>query len=180
MVKDPELKLESKLFLEDAKIKAEDKEKRNIPNSIHLVRRADYLISVLHDAQHNISNTSRPKNSATRPKMKKPSNNEDSKASSSKPTKRRATPDYSTSGSDEESFYESMNEEDCKELLRPVKKELKRLREPEPELSRAESVAHTKATLATIGARIEQCANNEKSTASKERRRKHLCKLPSF
>lgn len=182
MVKDPELKLETKFFLEDAKIKADDKEKRNIPNSIHLVRRADYLIGVLHDSQHNTS--SRPKTSAPRPKMKKASNNDTSKASSSKPIKRRATPDYSsdsaTGESDEESTYESMNEEDCKELLRPVKKELKRLREPEPALSKAESIAHAKATLAAIGARIEQCADIEKSTASKDRRRKHLCKLASL
>ena len=92
-------------------------------------------------------------------------------------SKRRATPDYSSS--DEDSVYDSMDEGDCKEILRPVKRELKRLKIGTDHLSREDKVSHLKECLSAIGSRIEYTANLEKTSEAKERRRKHLCE-PGF
>jgi chromodomain-helicase-DNA-binding protein 1 len=48
MVKDPKLGLEGKFFLEEGK-KGEDSASRPIPNAIHLVRRGDFLLSILRE-----------------------------------------------------------------------------------------------------------------------------------
>jgi chromodomain-helicase-DNA-binding protein 1 len=46
MAKDPKLHLDGKFFLEEGK-KGEDAASRPIPNAIHLVRRGDFLLSIL-------------------------------------------------------------------------------------------------------------------------------------
>jgi chromodomain-helicase-DNA-binding protein 1 len=48
MAKDPKLRLEGKFFLEEGK-KGEDSASRPIPNAIHLVRRGDFLLSILRE-----------------------------------------------------------------------------------------------------------------------------------
>lgn len=169
IAKDDTLGLKDKFFLDDAKIKAGDKEKRNIPNSIHLVRRADYLTHLLREFDGNLNSYSKnPAPSRPAPPKSKPSMDRDRDrererdrdrdrdarpSDASRPPKRKATPDYSSS--DEESVYDSMDEADCKEILRPVKRELKRLKMSTDHMSREEKVAHLKACLSAIGSRIE-------------------------
>jgi chromodomain-helicase-DNA-binding protein 1 len=48
MAKDPKLNLDGKFFLEEGK-KGEDSGSRPIPNAIHLVRRGDFLLSLLRE-----------------------------------------------------------------------------------------------------------------------------------
>lgn len=184
MSNDPTLGLKGKFFLEDAKIKpGETAEKRNIPNSIHLVRRADYLIHLLHEFNNNL-HRSKATTSSNRPaKIRQPhpdrsnsnENNAVASTSSNKlPNKRRATPTYSSS--DEESVYDSMDEAECKESLRPVKRELKKLKAGTEHLSREDKLAHLKSCLTAIGSRIDVCAGLEETRKGQERRTKHLCK----
>ncbi|GAA6007757.1 hypothetical protein JCM11491_003954 [Sporobolomyces phaffii] len=205
---DPSLGFKDKFFLEDAKIKQSDSVKRRIPNSIHLVRRADYLTGILreywdqtHPDQPAASKQHRPvprvKASADRegstsapkipkvPKAPKASaaSKSTAKASTSKPTakasKRKATPEYSSSEASD-SEYESMDEANCKEALRPVKNDLKKLKMDTSALTREEKLAHLKDTLSAIGSRIEVVASFEKSTDAKEKKRKHLWKWASY
>ncbi|KAI5476979.1 ATP-dependent DNA helicase Hrp3 [Pseudohyphozyma bogoriensis] len=176
---DETLGLAGKFFLEDAKIKPGETEKqRNIPNSIHLVRRADYLTHLLHELHESKesgggSNSHRPGQRAPGSKIKaerdRPS---ESPAPAAKP-KRKATPQYSDS-SDDESEYESMDEAECKELLRPVKHELKRLKTKTDTLPREEKVAHLKECLSIIGARIEVSSGFESTPEAQDKKRKHL------
>ncbi|SGY14271.1 BQ5605_C010g06124 [Microbotryum silenes-dioicae] len=192
---DPQLGLQGKFFLEDAKIKAEDSAKRQLPNAIHLVRRADYLLHLLLETHlatrqgGDLSSTSLLAKSAgaPRPKIaagdrirdsvgtassKIPKPHKGSTSSSSK-SKKPVAPD---SSSDDDSVYASMDEAECKDLLRPVKRELKRLKLDTQDYSRDEKVAHLKECLSAIGQRIEYTANLEESSRSKEKRRKHLWK----
>lgn len=53
MQKDPKLGLQGKFFLEEGK-KGEDSASRPIPNAIHLVRRGDFLLSVLREHEEKI------------------------------------------------------------------------------------------------------------------------------
>jgi chromodomain-helicase-DNA-binding protein 1 len=53
MAKDPKLGLEGKFFLEEGK-KGEDSASRPIPNAIHLVRRGDFLLSILREHDEKI------------------------------------------------------------------------------------------------------------------------------
>ncbi|KAM0749051.1 hypothetical protein T439DRAFT_343555 [Meredithblackwellia eburnea MCA 4105] len=167
---DETLGLKDKFFLEDAKLKGEDKEARKIPNSIHLVRRADYLTHLLREFDSNLNNHNRnpaPSRPTPRPKL----SNDRAPDSGSQKAKRKATPDYSSSG---ESEYESMDETECKEILRPVKRELKRLKMSTDGMPREEKVAHLKGCLSAIGSRIDYTANQESSSSAKDKRRKHL------
>lgn len=195
---DPALGLADKLFLEDAKTKPAEGSKPRLPNAIHLVRRADYLLHSLRELDEQKkggqsgpapskthqprAGASRPKHSADRasesassaaPSASKPKSSS-SKPSLSKAPKRKATPQYSSSGKSD-SEYDSMDEEACKEALRPVKRELKRLKSGNDDVDRQEKVRRLKETLSAIGARIEVIAGAEKSPAMQEQRRKHLC-----
>ena len=69
-----------------------------------------------------------------------------------------------------------MDEETCKESLRPVKNDLKRLKMDTSSMGREEKLAHLKETLSSIGSRIEVVAGFEKTSIAKEKKRKHLCK----
>jgi chromodomain-helicase-DNA-binding protein 1 len=70
-----------------------------------------------------------------------------------------------------------MDEANCKESLRPVKNELKKLKADTSAMSREEKLAHLKETLSAIGARIEVVSSFEKTTDAKEKKRKHLCQF---
>ncbi|TNY18474.1 P-loop containing nucleoside triphosphate hydrolase protein [Rhodotorula diobovata] len=103
-------------------------------------------------------------------------------ASSSKPAKvkkRKATPEYSSS-EDEGSVYNSMDDEECKDALRPVKHELKRFKKCKDITDRDEKVAQLKQSLGAIGQRIEVVAHFGKSQAQQDKKRKHLWKWASY
>lgn len=221
MQKDETLGFSDKFFLEDAKLKASDDQKPRIPNSIHLVRRADYLCHLLreHDnaskgsAPSGSNKTHQPRagSSAPRPKPSKERSVDSvalsaSQSSKSKPkaakgskastpaassskadasakapkskAKRKATPEYSSSD-DDGSEYSSMDEEDCKDILRPVRKDLKGLKQSGDITDPKEKLLFLKETLGSIGARIEVVAGFEKSKSARDQKRKHLCALPA-
>ncbi|GAA6034484.1 hypothetical protein JCM8097_005352 [Rhodosporidiobolus ruineniae] len=203
---DKTLGFDGKFFLEDAKITKADGKEARLPQAIHLVRRADYLCHLLreHEGERNPEAAKskpghRPKPSTSAaasgsgsklpkaPKTAKASSSSSAKpakqsASSSKvgkEKKRKASPKYSDSG-ESNSEYDSMDEEMCKEAMRPVKHELKRLKKPTDEMSREDKLAHLKDTLSSIGQRIDVVAEFEKTSERREKKRQHLWKWTSY
>jgi len=126
------------------------------------------------------NSTTATKNTTTRPtvKPKTPSSTKRSikrKAPPASPSSSSDTSDSSDSSDSE--AYSSMDEANCKESLRPVKNDLKKLKMDTSAFTREEKLAHLKETLSAIGSRIDVVAGFEKSSGAKEKKRKHLCKL---
>jgi len=122
MAKDPKLHLEGKFFLEEGK-KGEDSSSRPIPNAIHLVRRGDFLLSILreHDEkllmfESSLRNKGQLKASASPPPPTVPSSSNSGSIKrraeseavasvddpSSRKRKRRPTPTFTDSESSDE------------------------------------------------------------------------------
>lgn len=123
MAKDPKLSLDGKFFLEEGK-KGEDSASRPIPNAIHLVRRGDFLLSILreHDEKLRVVESTlirkgHLKLSASPPPMALASSSSHSNSikrraeseamasiddNSSKKRKRRPTPTFTDSESSDE------------------------------------------------------------------------------
>ena len=152
MAKDPRLGLEGKFFLEEGK-KGEDSSNKPIPNAIHLVRRGDFLLSILRDydekvkqfgaqATRNVrdiqSKTSRYKTSTSPPPPVASSSSSaylnsvrrraESEAVASiddtSNRKRKRRPTPTFTDSESSDECPSMDEAATKEELRPVKKQL--------------------------------------------------------
>jgi chromodomain-helicase-DNA-binding protein 1 len=85
--------------------------------------------------------------------------------------KRRRTPEYSSSSSESDDQYESMDEEACKEALRPVKRELKRLKQSD-ELPREDKLRVLRECLSAIGGTINKSLAERRD--DQEKWRKHL------
>ncbi|KZT42463.1 hypothetical protein SISSUDRAFT_980248 [Sistotremastrum suecicum HHB10207 ss-3] len=187
IAKDPRLGLEGKFFLEEAK-KGEDSSSKPIPNAIHLVRRGDFLLGLLREQQEKVRayETSRskanrisqsPVPSSVPASLKRRA---ESEAVSSlggeegpRKRKRRPTPTFTDSSSSEE--CSSMDEVATKEELRPVKKQLKRLKESGGDMPRDDKVAILKESLAAIGRRIEAVlAAKGEAGEDTDRWRRHL------
>ncbi|KAF8200678.1 SNF2 family N-terminal domain-containing protein [Pholiota molesta] len=195
MAKDPKLGLDGKFFLEEGK-KGEDAATRPIPNAIHLVRRGDFLLSILreHDEklrsyESSLRHKGQLKVSASPPPTAMASTSSHSSSlkrraeseamasiddGSSKKRKRRPTPTFTDSESSDE--CPSMDEGATKEELRPVKKQLKQLKlSGEEDMPRADKVAILKDSLAAIGRRIELVLNaKEAQGEDRDRWRRHL------
>ncbi|KAG6920300.1 hypothetical protein DXG01_005069 [Tephrocybe rancida] len=194
MAKDPKLGLDGKFFLEEGK-KGEDSASRPIPNAIHLVRRGDFLLSILreHDEklrsyESSLRNKGQLKVSASPPPTAVASTSSyngslkrraESEAVASvddgnaRKRKRRPTPTFTDSESSDE--CPSMDEGATKEELRPVKKQLKQLKLSGGEMPRDDKVAILKDSLAAIGRRIEHVLNTKQSAGEdRERWRRHL------
>ncbi|KAG6866711.1 hypothetical protein C0991_011370 [Blastosporella zonata] len=194
MAKDPKLGLDGKFFLEEGK-KGEDSASRPIPNAIHLVRRGDFLLSILreHDEklrsyESSLRNKGQLKVSASPPPTAVASTSSytgslkrraESEAVASvddgnaRKRKRRPTPTFTDSESSDE--CPSMDEGATKEELRPVKKQLKQLKLSGEEMPRDDKVAILKDSLAAIGRRIEVVLNAKQSAGEdRERWRRHL------
>ncbi|WWC72124.1 uncharacterized protein I206_106084 [Kwoniella pini CBS 10737] len=200
---DPELNLKEKIFLEDPKsAKATDPNapKPGIPGPIHLVRRGDYLCGLIREYEENrrmlVEQQAVIANMPTKegfgfehpplPSLPSGPSGKASPAVSTATTakdngkgKRRKTPEYTDS--DNESSYESMDEDAVKELLRPAKKHLKKLKSGTENLSREDKIAALKECLAGIGTRIDEIVA-EKQTAGQnpEKWRKHCWVFASF
>lgn len=186
--KDSSLGLKKKFFLEDAKVKGGDS--RSLPNSIHLVRRADYLCHLLQDFDSARSYKEKPSKVVRDRKSKPPSQpvagssatpkrKSTSKAAVAKPAskpKRKTTPAYSDSEASDATAYESMDDAACKETLRPVRHELKRLKTTSTEsLTREERIAIYKECLTAIGSRIASAKDALSQKEDRDRIEKHLC-----
>lgn len=200
---DPDLGLKEKLFLVEPKKgeKGDKAEKKLLPNSIHLQRRTDYLTHLLH--QHTIGSNGNAEGSSSvgkaKPVARKPkapkSKGEGStpstakKAAADKPvkkivsgTKRKVVSeeeDEDESSSD--SGEDSVDEGACKEMMRPVKNELKRLQQSTTGMSKSEKAMLYMECLTKIGGEIAALEKKEVSEEARKKRRRHLCKfLPAF
>ncbi|KAH8107880.1 SNF2 family N-terminal domain-containing protein [Cristinia sonorae] len=192
MAKDPKLGLEGKFFLEEGK-KGEDASTKPIPNAIHLVRRGDFLLSILREHDEKLraieSTLQRKgphaKSSASPPPVASTSYSANVKRraeseavasvdeGSTKKRKRRPTPTFTDSSSSDE--CPSMDEAATKEELRPVKKQLKNLKLSGGDMPREEKVAILKESLAAIGKRIEHVLNQRAAAGEdRDRWRRHL------
>ncbi|KAJ7703020.1 SNF2 family N-terminal domain-containing protein [Mycena rosella] len=172
MAKDPKLALDGKFFLEEGK-KGEDSANKPIPNAIHLVRRGDFLLSILREHDEKLPSTS----SSTHAMSVKRRAESEAVASvddgGSRKRKRRPTPTFTDSESSEE--CPSMDEGATKEELRPVKKQLKQLKLSGEDMPRDDKVAILKDSLAAIGRRIEHVLNTKEAAGEdRERWRRHL------
>ncbi|CAL1707651.1 unnamed protein product [Somion occarium] len=193
MAKDTRLGLEGKFFLEEGK-KGEESASKPIPNAIHLVRRGDFLLSILreHDEKlRAIESTLQRKGHSTKTSISPPppiastsysasiKRRAESEAiasvdeGSTKKRKRRPTPTFTDSSSSDE--CPSMDEVATKEELRPVKKHLKNLKLSGNEMPRDEKVAMLKESLSAIGKRIELVLNQKEAAGeNRDRWRRHL------
>lgn len=207
--KDEKLGLAGKVFLETGKevkpkanggppAESEGKEPdRRIPNAIHLVRRGDTLLRGLREAamdergdgnlvdvkeyhKKDRRRRSPGAKASPTPHYKAGSSLKKSKGSSSSS---RPVPDYTDDESDR-SNYSSMDEGQCKELMRPCKKQLKTLKEGTDHLEREEKVAVLKDCLSAIGGHIDFVVNQDKfKNASVEKKKlwaRHLWCFSSF
>ncbi|MCO5607469.1 hypothetical protein L7F22_061665 [Adiantum nelumboides] len=106
--------------------------------------------------------------------------------SSSKNKKaRRSAAQEASYDSDEsdQSNYSSMDEGECKELMRPCKKELKKLKEGTDHMERDEKVATLRECLSAIGGHIDFLLANDFQAAAEEekrKRRRHLWAFAAF
>ncbi|TRM69410.1 SNF2 family N-terminal domain-containing protein [Schizophyllum amplum] len=182
--KDPKLGLEGKFFLDEGK-KNEDSANRPIPNAIHLVRRGDFLLSILRDydekvRQFGAQHTRNVRDIQSKPGRYKTSTSPPPPVASSSSSiaylnsvrrraeseavasiddnssrKRKRRPTPTFTDSESSDECPSMDEAATKEELRPVKKQLKQLKLSGEEMPRDEKVAILKDSLAAIGRRIE-------------------------
>lgn len=187
---------------------ATNKAAKPIPNAVHLVRRVDYLLVCLDEWKHPekkaandadaagngeagpsrsvAANSSAGRIAAQRAKKRSPS------TASPAPSKRvRPDVDYSSGSSDEEeaepedpdSAGESMDEGECKELLRPAKKQLKRLKNDTESLKGPAKLAALKECLAAIGQRIDEVVDPLARGGEEERKarlERHLWHFVTF
>ncbi|WVQ77477.1 hypothetical protein IAR50_007163 [Cryptococcus sp. DSM 104548] len=201
IAQDPTLHLKHKIFFEDpkaAKEKDPNAPKVGVPQPVHLGRRGDYLCGIIreyeenrrtlieqqavianmptkegfgldHHTTHHIAGPSKKASPAIAGSSKHAAAN----------AKRRKTPEYTDS--EDDSSYESMDEDAVKELLRPAKKHLKKLKGGTDHLAREEKIAALKECLAGIGSRIDEVVS-EKAAAGQNgnKWRKHCWVFASF
>lgn len=208
---DPDLGMAGKFFLEEGKKANQEPhaaekdaprsgtsgppqgKPRPIPNAIHLVRRGDYLLKVLREYDDNAKAYQKSlaeggsKSSKKARKSPSPTNSpapagKSGRAGSGAADKRRPAPAYSSDSSDE-SEYASMDEAECKELMRPCKKALKRLRDGTDHLERDQKVSVLKECLSSIGGHIDHLLETKfASLSAKEKDRwfHHLWAFSAF
>ncbi|KAN0064677.1 ATP-dependent DNA helicase Hrp3 [Thecaphora frezii] len=172
---------------------------RPIPNAIHLVRRGDYLLKVLREYDDNTKAYQKAlaegqtKGGSSKKKLQRsasPSNASPTPAgraggrssAAAQDKKGRPTLVYSSDSSDE-THYSSMDEAECKELMRPCKRQLKRLRDGTDHLERDQKVATLKECLSAIGGHIDSLLESKfASLPAKEREKwfEHLWAFSAF
>lgn len=191
MQSDPDLDLADRIFLDEDKLKAKEKDgevtSRNIPNPIHLVRRGDYLLRTFKEYHTKMSDMDpSPQAVAKEPTPK----SKERKASSNTPDPRKAkkTPDKPAkkakrelSDDEEEEGYESMDDAACKKMMRPVKKYLTRL-EDSDSLESSAKVALLKECLSAVGSHIDDVVREHKgdSGPTGDKLRKHLWTFSTY
>ncbi|RSH91369.1 hypothetical protein EHS25_009668 [Saitozyma podzolica] len=181
IAQDESLNLADKIFLEDPKAKTEPGVKPGIPGPIHLVRRGDYLCGLIREYEENRRMLIEQQEVIAKMPVKEGFGYDHPtlpEVDRGKP-KRRKTPEYTDS--EDDSSYESMDEDAVKELLRPAKRHLKRLKTGTENLDRQEKIAALKECLAGIGARIDEVvADKQAQGADANKWRKHCWVFASF
>lgn len=186
LTEDPSLGLADKVFLEEGKAAPqytvnESGEKifkpKPIPSAIHLVRRGDALLRAIREHELEDKSASAQHSSSKKSVRKRsPGNHAASStggSSSLNKKSRRPAPTYSDDDSDQSS-YSSMDEAECKELMRPCKKQLKRLQEGTDHLEREKKVVVLKECLSAVGGHIEHLLESDPKIAhlSPDKKRK--------
>ncbi|WFD00871.1 DNA helicase [Malassezia yamatoensis] len=189
---DPDLNLQGHFFLEEGKRSTDAKDEpaeddvkkpgagksRPIPNAIHLVRRGDYLLKTLREAVNSRRSSDLPSSLHPAPSKRARSVSAGRKTDSSK----RNAAQYS-SDSEEDDGYASMDELECKELMRPCKKQLKTLKDDTEHLNRDQKIATLKECLSAIGGHIDHLIATKFADLPKARQQKwyeHLWAFSSF
>ncbi|KAI9634188.1 putative Chromodomain helicase [Dioszegia hungarica] len=180
---DPSLELAEKIFVDEPKgVKPEPgAPKPPTPGPIHLVRRGDYLCGLIRE--HEETRRLQLEEEAMIQKMPPkqgfglvPASTSPSR--STKPVKRRKTPEYTDS---EDSSYSSMDEDAVKEALRPAKKHLKKLKAGTDNMSREEKISALKECVSAIGTQIDQVVSEkERNGFNGGKWRKHCWVFASF
>lgn len=155
---------------DEAKPKTGAGKSRPIPNAIHLVRRADYLLKTLRETV-----------TASSDEKDKPRKKSRSSVNRSEKSKRSAA-QYSSDESDDDG-YASMDELECKEIMRPCKRQLKTLKDDTEHLERDRKIATLKECLSAIGTHIDHVIATKFAHLPKARQDKwyeHLWAFSSF
>ncbi|ORX58368.1 hypothetical protein BCR36DRAFT_111075 [Piromyces finnis] len=173
-------------------------EDRLLPKSVHLNRRAEYLLKILTEEMNsNKSRTrtnSKQNSRASRRQSQEKSNmvansatvtkNRSSKGKTSKSSSKRVKKEEEEEGEleeiDEESDYSSMDERDCKERMRPVKRELKALKDKSNNYSGKKKADFIKGRVKAIGDMIHTITNTISSRHKREKLENHLWKFASW
>lgn len=194
---DPDLPFANKFFL--------NPHEKQLPKASHLVRRGEVLLRMMNDT---VNSKVSGKNANIIGKLVPKASEKDANPSSSQSKKKRSPSasekrhgkrqaketkgrsDISATESakiekplnvDESSTYESMDEKECKERLRPVKKELKFLLSPPDEMPSKEKAKQIKSNLARVGQYIEYYVMNKlRVGVSKKKTTLHLWKFASY
>ncbi|OUM67970.1 hypothetical protein PIROE2DRAFT_19929 [Piromyces sp. E2] len=177
-------------------------EDRLLPKSVHLNRRAEYLLKTLTEEMN--SNKSRPRthskqhraSASKRQSQEKPnmvansasvSKHKSSKSKSSKSASKRVKKEVEEEEEegeleeiDEESDYSSMDERDCKERMRPVKRELKALKDKSNNYSGKKKADFIKGRVKAIGDMIHTITGSISSRHKREKLESHLWKFASW
>ncbi|CAO1612547.1 unnamed protein product [Jaminaea pallidilutea] len=186
-----------------------------IPNGVHLGRRVDYLLGCLEEwknpdkkstsaaaaeqptappatvARSSAANGgSGGKGKKRSPSVGSPAPSANVKSGKAAPAAKKQRPnvDYSSESSD--SGSESMDEGVCKELMRPCKRQLKRLKNDTEQMKGPQKLAALKECLASIGARIQEILDGkaddvvaqqgQKSASEKQKLDRHLWHFVTF
>ncbi|KAL4402912.1 ATP-dependent DNA helicase Hrp3 [Malassezia pachydermatis] len=161
---------------EATKAKAGAGKSRPIPNAIHLVRRGDYLLKVLHDAMNGKDDEKE------KPKKKARTSSASSSTHTRSDKSKRHAAQYSSDESDDDG-YASMDELECKEIMRPCKRQLKTLKDDTERLDRDRKIATLKECLSAIGTHIDHVIATRFADLPKARQQKwyeHLWAFSSF
>lgn len=177
-----------------------EEEDRLLPKSVHLNRRAEYLLKIL--AEEVNSNKSRTRTNSKQQKAgsgrskhqsQEKANLIDSSvsvsrhkskgksSSSSRSSSKKAKREEEMNGvEDEESDYSSMDEKDCKERMRPVKRELKALKDKSNNYSGKKKADFIKGRVKAIGDMIQRITGEISSSPKREKMENHLWKFASW
>ena len=164
---DKELGLHGKIFLEEGRGKTK-KEDKKIPNAVHLVRRSDYLLSELRKALEKDFIAKEQMDAAGPPQGAAAQGSR--AALAEKPSRASPVKKERDSVFDSDDGSESMDESAMKENMRPVRKQLKSLKNQVDTLKGAEKLKLLKECLHSVGTRIDELMNE---SSDKERTRKH-------
>ncbi|KAI8906817.1 SNF2 family N-terminal domain-containing protein [Gorgonomyces haynaldii] len=150
---DPELGLSKKLFLE-----SQDK---RLPKPVHLVRRSEALLQTLKEKERSRLRAD-PKPESRRPPEKK----------------KKVKKEEKKEKRDDLSEYESMDDNALKELLRPVRRELRLLETPPQDLEQKDKAQFIKQNLKVVAKFIRKTVATFEG--DKEKTKKHLWKFASY
>jgi len=197
---DETLDFKDKFFLGNSQ-EFED-EDRLLPKSVHLNRRGEYLLKILteemnsnksrtrtNSRQHKASSSKRQsqEKSSMVANSASVSKHKSSKGKSSKSSSKRVKKEEEEEEEegeleeiDEESDYSSMDERDCKERMRPVKRELKALKDKSNNYSGKKKADFIKGRVKAIGDMIHTITGSISSRHKREKLENHLWKFASW